>query len=528
MRRFLPLLFLPAPVFADTIVAPSTVTAVTIYPQGAEVTREVQFSAPAGRHDLRIADLPASTVPDLIRLASEETALGSFTFQEAGLIPVDPPAMPDLDAAISAAQATRDAAALARDRIAARIEAAEAQVGFLRGMTAEVTSQPPAEIAALSQMIGSEVLAAREAMLTARAEQAAADRVLAEADTALAEALAAREEVRAAQADKAQLTVAITQAADGEGRLTLRHFVEDAAWRPVYDATLIRSPAPVLTLNRGALISQFSGEDWRGVALTLSTARPSDQAAPSMLWPELRRAELPEPERAYKSGAMEDMAAAAAPVAEVETAVPAMQGDVVVYQVPAAVDLATGVADLRVALGDLSFTPEIEARAVPRADSTAFVMATFTNGAEILLPGEVVLLRDGTLVGRSALELTPARGEIELAFGAIDGLKLTRDMPQNSQGDAGFLSSDTARSEAALLRVENLTEEAWPLHVIDQIPYSEQDELAITYSATPAPTETDPDGARGLLGWRFDLAPGAVQEIALTVQLRWPEGMELR
>ena len=56
MRRLLPLLFLPAPVFADTIVAPSTVTAVTIYPQGAEVTREVQFSAPAGRHDLRIAD----------------------------------------------------------------------------------------------------------------------------------------------------------------------------------------------------------------------------------------------------------------------------------------------------------------------------------------------------------------------------------------------------------------------------------------------------------------------------------------
>ena len=63
--------------------------------------------------------------------------------------------------------------------------------------------------------------------------------------------------------------------------------------------------------------------------------------------------ELPEPERAYKSGAMEDMAVAAAPVAEAEMAVPEMQGDVVVYQVPAAVDLATGVADLRVALGDV-------------------------------------------------------------------------------------------------------------------------------------------------------------------------------
>ena len=109
-----------------------------------------------------------------------------------------------------------------------------------------------------------------------------------------------------------------------------------------------------------------------------------------------------------------------------------------------------------------------------------------------------------------------------------DGLRLTRDMPRNSEGDAGVFSSDTARKEAAVLKIENLTNEAWPVHLLDQVPYSEQDDLKITYTATEAPDETDPEGQRGLLGWHFDLEPGATREIGLEVDMRWPAGLELR
>ena len=45
---------------------------------------------------------------------------------------------------------------------------------------------------------------------------------------------------------------------------------------------------------------------------------------------------------------------------------------------------------------------------------------------------------------------------------------------------------------------------------------------------TDLPDETDPEGQRGLLGWHFDLAPGAKREILLEAKLRWPAGMELR
>lgn len=536
MRRLLctvlPLALMPLPALADVITAASRVTAVTIYPQGARVTREVTFAAPQGRHDLRIADLPAGLDPELIRIAAVQGATtAGFSLQEGGAGPAQPLPTPELDAAIATAQAARDAAALALEAIDARIDAAEAQIGFLRAASAEVGAGKT-DLAAIARSIGTEVLAIRQAMAADRAARPAADRALAEADARLTAALAARDDRRAEQADPAQLAVAVTLPAAGEAQLTVVHFIEDASWRPVYDADLTRAPEPALRLDRGALVSQASGEDWRGVELTLSTARPSQQAAPSELWPDLRRVEKPLPPGAMMKSGDAEMAFEAAPVmaaAPVEDrALAGIDGDVVAYRAPGAADVASGVEDLRIALGEMQFAPKVEARAVPRVDATAFVVAEFENHAEVLLPGRVMLSREGALVGATDLPLVAAGAEVTLPFGAIDGLKLTREMPQNMQGDAGFLSSDTARSEVSVLRVENLTGESWPVHLVDQVPYSEQAELQIDWKATPAPAETEPDGKRGLMGWRFALPPGGVQEVRLEVSLRWPEGLELR
>lgn len=57
-------LMLPGTAFADQILATSHITAVTIYPIGAQITREVSFTAPAGPHELLITDLPAETQPE--------------------------------------------------------------------------------------------------------------------------------------------------------------------------------------------------------------------------------------------------------------------------------------------------------------------------------------------------------------------------------------------------------------------------------------------------------------------------------
>lgn len=529
-------LVLASPAVAETIPATSRITAVTVYPYGAEVTREVAFSAAAGSHELVVTDLPAATEPNLIRLSAEGLGLGAFALRTDRLPPRDEALSPAQEAAkaeVERLEAALRGAEAAIAAIGARAEAAEAQAAFLSGAKAEGTALTPEGLAALAETVGAGVLAAKEAALAARAGLPAAQKALDEARQALDKALAAQAALDRPDEDYVALSVALTTAQPGDHRLTVTHFVADASWQPVYDLMLTRKAGNSLTIGRGVLVSQSTGEDWAGVALTLSTAQPAQQAEPSVLYPELRRLSDPEAPETYRA---EDMAAgSAAPVAEAEpvmeavVAEAAVQGDVVVYRYPSPVDVASGVENLRLALDEIALEPEVEARAIPRYDRTAFVLARFTNtSGEILLPGQAFLMREGTLVGATWITGIAPGAEAEVAFGAIEGLQLTRDMPVTAEGDRGILSSSTQREEVAVLKVKNLTDETWPVRLLDLVPYSEQEELEIAFSADPAPTETDVDAQRGILAWEFDIAPGEEHLITLTHTLRWPEGMVVR
>ena len=119
---------------ADTIVATSRVTAVTIYPQGAEVTREVSFAAPAGDHEVLVMDIPGEAEPGLMRVASDDLALGAFALRSDRLPPREDAMSPDLVAAQDAVKVARVALHGAEAKVAgikAEIEAQEAQIGFL-------------------------------------------------------------------------------------------------------------------------------------------------------------------------------------------------------------------------------------------------------------------------------------------------------------------------------------------------------------------------------------------------------------
>ncbi|OYU41280.1 MAG: hypothetical protein CFE33_04320 [Pseudorhodobacter sp. PARRP1] len=524
------------PVLADQIVVGSHITAVTVYPQGAQVTREVDFAAPAGATEVLITDLPADTQAELIRLNATGVVLGAFSLRTDRLPPRDDSTDPDVvaaKAAVEAAEAGVRSAQAGVDAITAKVEAAEAQADFLRRVKPEGDAVTVDGVKALAAMVGAEVLAARQAALAASADLPAAQKAVEDAQKVLADAQATRDALSQGAADYTGLSVAVTADAAGPAHLVVTHFIADASWQPVYDMMLTRHD-PKLTIARGALVSQYSGEDWQGVDLTLSTAQPSAQAEPSQVWPQLRRVVDPEPvSQPLAKGAASaagEMDAMAEPVMEAEVvAAPMIQGDVVVYHYPAKVDVAGGVENLRLALDEITLTPTITAQAVPRSDQTAFVMAKFTNDSgEILLPGQAFLLREGVLVGATSIDAVAPGAEDEIAFGAIEGLRLKRDMPLRAEGDRGILSTSTQIEEKAVLQVENLTGESWPVRLLDQVPYSEQEELEISYTADPAPTVVDVDGARGVLAWEFELAPGEKKSVQLDHVMRWPEGKELQ
>ncbi|OYU73274.1 MAG: hypothetical protein CFE45_37780, partial [Burkholderiales bacterium PBB5] len=123
-----------------------------------------------------------------------------------------------------------------------------------------------------------------------RAKTPADPAALDEAREALAPLIAAAEarlnELRGGVQGRATKTVTVRLNATAAGRLdlTLSYIVPGASWTPAYDARVATADR-VVELGYFGIVRQNTGEDWRDVALTLSTARPALGGGPAPLTP---------------------------------------------------------------------------------------------------------------------------------------------------------------------------------------------------------------------------------------------------
>jgi uncharacterized protein (TIGR02231 family) len=523
---------------ADTAWAPSRVTAVTIYPSVAEITRIAEFDLDAGRHRLLVPDLPGELLADTLRVETLSAGqIGALGFREARQPAYDPPPRPAIDAAERNVERLQDALAATSAEIEAldaAIAAAEASIRFLGRIGAApdgvLASGAPDTLAATADMIAGRVQAAHAEARAARLAKPALER---QRDDLRAELDSARQALAALapepMAETRLLTVDLVLDAPTAGTLSLRYLTGGATWEPSYRLSLDRAPEPRLRVERLIGVWQNTGEDWQGVQLAVSTAEVAEQTAASRLRPRLLR--IGAIDRSRLAG---EFAASPEPVVIVAPVPDRMVGQVRAqglhfrYRFPRPVDLMTGAESVLLPLAPVDLDVRVAARATPIRDRTAFVNAAVTNtSGELLLPGPATLTFDGALVGRTRLPSLAAGAEADIGFGPIAGLKLTRYVEERSAGDRGMIRRSNDLVETVVIEVENLTGDGWPLRLTDRVPYSEQADLAIDWTADPRPTRTDPDGRRGLLEWDIDLAPGASRRVTVTQELTWPEDMTL-
>ena len=515
----------PGALLAAPLEAPARVSAVTLFPWGAQVTRTVQVSG-EGPHEVIVPNLPEGTDVSGLRVAGAGVKIGAVTL----IADRAPPSGAAPSEAVLAARAEveRLEAALseAEGGVAAirlRAEAARAQADFLKGLNVQGLS--PEQMAELANTVGVGVLGSLETARVAEAEAAKADLALKPDREALE---AARQHLAALEHPDADHD-ALQLALEGAGTITITTFVGEAGWSPAYDARLAED-GKTLALDRFVSVHQASGEDWTGVDLTLSTARPSERTAPSDLWPRPVRIGPPEPPMELAKSVRMEADFAAAPMAEpvVEAASLAMQGITATYIYGAPVDIRDGVEDLRLRLDGVEIAGAERAVAVPMLDETAYREFEGVNGAEPILPGPVTLWAEGAVVGLSDLPLVAGGDTLRLGFGAIEGIRLKRLEPETMEGDRGLITKTNERREVTEISVENLTARDWDLRVIDRVPYSEQEDLKISTKASPAASIEDFDDKRGVMAWDLLVRAGETQQIRVESTLNWPEGQVLQ
>ncbi len=532
---------LPLPALAETYVLDSRAAAAVIYPEGGSVSHIAILNAPAGAHQIVLPNLPKDLDLDLLRVAAPGMYLGTMRFLSTADLDVPSEETPAVQEARGKIALTKSQIKGLHDRVArAKVaqEAAKATLEFLATLSEPKDLTSGAEnLRAIAQMIGQETEAAKLAVQEAKAtieaahkEEARLDEEIKRLETALAQMMPLT-----LQGPHLTLSVELSEPAENLP-LKVTFMSDEMGWKPSYTLRLFEDEitgAADLRIERSAWVAQGTGEDWAGVQLTLSTQRPNLKLDPTHLLPMWRRIQEKAPPPVTiefrESGGDDEMAEPAIMAQPYIAPRAASEGLSVSYSIPKPVDLASG-SDQRLPLDTLNHKAEVFARAIPLYEETAFLVARFRNaGIEPLLAGyEVQRYFNGSYVGSGDFPEIPAGAEAELGFGQIPGLRLTRKVLDRQTGEQGILTSSNTSSENVQITVENLDTRAWKLELRARVPYSEQEDLEVSYKADPRPNVVDAEDKRGILQWNLELDPGATRFFSTQVTLTWPEGYVLR
>ena len=539
------------PAFAAEIPALSRIDAVTVFPSGAEVTRIADAKLEAGEHSLIFDSLPGDLQTETIRV--EGTSGGAI---EIGSVDSKLVYLPSTTLDESRRRIERDLEALQDERGALEqaITDAEYQKSLMQQLasgafTAPVKEGEPRiavseEIGRLLNLVGGKMQELSKTVLDARLRQRAIDKQVNDLATELSQ-LAPQEQARL------RVIVHLAAPAETSGSFRLKYRIANAGWHPIYDARLTTPENDAMAkieLVRRAEVMQSTTEDWADVALTLSTARPVGATAAPDIQPQqiamyddlrtrnlgssadgLRKLEAPKPAAEAVGGLLdEDKAKKDASVvqrqAEVEIA-----GFQALYAIAGRVAVDNTGTAKKVRIGTDGIDAKLSAESVPKLDPNAYLTAAFTLAGETpLLPGPVMLYRDGVFMGQGGLAMLSPGEETRLGFGADDLIKVKRIEVKRNRGEEGLITSSNIDERAYDITVKNLHDFAVPVTILDQMPVSNVEDITVeTLPGMTPPTAKDYEKKRGVLAWQFDLAPKAEKVLKHGFKITWPKDMQV-
>lgn len=517
-------------VIAASLAAPSAralesrVDAVTVYPQGADVTRVARVSLTPGSNTVMLEGLPGNI--DLGRVTAvvedETVEVRSLRLDVREQREAFDEEVRRLEAAIAEVQDAIEA-------IDDEISAAELQLKFLEGLAQDYAATErtgaaagQADIASWQQAmdsIGSGAGAAMDKIRNARKLRREDEKELSVLEREL-------EGKRGRRADSAVLTVSLASGSSLDTNLRVSYFRSQAWWRSGYSAYL-DSSASQLRLMHEAQVYQTTSEPWRNVQLTLSTGDPGGaMQAPDQDSEFLDLADagsfameqsLRQDRMFERSATLEEVVMTAARVSPNRYAV--------IYEAGARTDVLNSTDQAQsVPLAEYRAGVSLVTRITPRKSARAYVTAKFTHDSETpLFGGPLRVFVDGAFSGRAEFpELLPGT-EAVLPMGPDRQVEVIAIDQGGEKGREGFLTSRNTKLTDYLFEIVNHHSGATEVEVVDYYPVArdERIEVSVPDSATE-PDEQDVDDRPGVVAWRKELESGERWRISHQYEVSYP------
>jgi len=538
---FLLILFLTAASLSATEEAEDRITAVTVFTDRAQVTREAVFGLTGGEQTLVFTGLPAQIDPDSIQVKGS----GAFTLADV-----------KLTSRFLTAEVSRRIRELTEDRRTTESELqlwndraaeAESEKRFIENITKKLTApgegtgetvlEPQKWMEMVSfyrdrlSGLNQELRETREAARKLREELERLDREI------QSEGANRSREIREVQA-------VISARSPGPARLELSYMVYGPSWTPDYTLR-VDGGTRQIELMYQARILQSTGEDWTDVRLQLSTARPQVSGRIPELTPWFISAWKPQ---TYRSrGMTAESVAAPAPMAmekaesapEMEDTLPEMEyrtaevsrGTAAVqFVLPGTGSIPSDNQPHRVTVSLFSLKGTFRYAAVPRLSPFAYLEAEVTNTTEFpLLEGTSHIFLDGSYVADARLDTVSPEETFRISLGIDERVTVRRTLLNRFEETSGLFNRKKTVTWNYQMEITNSRNSREVLILRDQLPVSQSGDITVTLlqpayrEDTPELKKTDQD----YLEWTRTLAPGETQKLPFSYKVEYPENLSV-
>jgi uncharacterized protein (TIGR02231 family) len=509
---------------SDPVGVTSQIKEVTVFLQGAQISRQSRVNITKGTSTLIFRDLPAGIDPQSIQARGE----GNFVILSL-LHQVNYLAGAHKTAGIQALQDT--------------LKMLENQLAEVSGKQAVMKSEE--ELLIANRNLGgtdrtitmAELKLAADFYRTRLTEIKMAQIKLATETGKLTEKIAkVRNQLSTLDVNKPTSEILVNISAEEASSVTLwmTYTVNDAGWYPEYDIRAKDVQNPV-QLSYNAKVYQNTGEDWNKVSISLSTANPQQRGEKPVLQPWFIDFEQPPvPLSQYNVIGYATKKAEAAPMvaedrlAEVEAPAETAASLINVsenqtnfeFNIKVPYDIPSDNKQYTINIQVNSLPATFEYYCAPKIDREAFLLARITGWENLnLLSGEINLFFEGTYVGKSTLNVRNTKDTLDLSLGRDKGIVVTRAKLKDFT-EQKTIGSNIRETRTWEVTVRNTKKQALNLRIEDQFPLSMNKDILIEpqeYSGAAYDKET------GKVVWKLNLAPSEEKKLRLSFAIKYPK-----
>ncbi len=310
----------------------------------------------------------------------------------------------------------------------------------------------------------------------------------------------------------ADLLVDVTAAAAGEVTLEVEYTVPCALWRPIHRATRVGA---AVIVECEAAVWQATGEDWDGVQLHFSTARPTLRAEPPVLTDDVLDVRRKPEKKVTVEVREQAIATTGEGHSEEADGLPGVAdgGETRLLDAAARTTVAADGQMRRIPVLSFDADAELDRLCCPEKAPLVHLRSRQANASpHPILAGPVDLVANGGYVGRTEVGFVAPGERFALGWGSQDGLRVRREVHQDSE--TARISGKQTRTTRVELFLSNLGDEAATFQVLERVPVSEIDKVKVAVDVRKTSPSVTPDDD-GIVTWDVEIPAHGTDEIVL-------------